>query len=272
MNLAVPPFDDLAVRKAVNYVLDKAAIGLALGGPFEGRAATHIAFDSLEQNTLVSYDPYHTPNNQGDLTLAKQQMMQSKYDRNRDGICDATVCRHILGLTGAGIPTIPAAAAVIARDLRAIGLEVDVVRLTADKLFSRIFDPRTRTPLALTLGIGGSLTAPSFFEPLLTRSGIGNFNHALIGATAAQLRGWGYAITSVPSVEDRVGQCDSLIGAAAAHCWASLDQYLMEKVVPFAPFSFGTDLTIVSPRVVAFSFDQFADLPALDRIAVKPET
>jgi hypothetical protein len=37
-----------------------------------------------------------------------------------------------------------------------------------------------------------------------------------------------------------------------------------------APFSFETNVVIASPRIVAFSWDQFATQPALDRIALRP--
>jgi ABC-type transport system substrate-binding protein len=268
MNLAVPPFDDVAVRRAVNYVLDKRTIEEALGGPLQGRPATHVALDSMEQNLLLNYDPYHTSNLAGDLDLAKQQMKRSRYDRDHDGVCDAAACAGIEGLTAAN-PTFSNAAALIAGDLKRIGLDVHVKALDVSVLFDRIFDPAKRVPLALTLGIGGPPIAAAFFAPVFSRAGIGLLNHSLVGATRAQLRGWGYHVAGVPSVEDRLSQCEGLTGDAQLHCWVSLDQYLMETVVPWAPFSFGTQVVIVSPRVAAFSYDQFADLPALDRIAVR---
>jgi hypothetical protein len=89
-------------------------------------------------------------------------------------------------------------------------------------------------------------------------------------ATPAQLRSWGYAVTTVPAVDDRIDQCLRLTGSAQLQCWASLDQYLMEEVVPWAPYAFESKVMVVSPRIVAFSFDQFANHPSLDRIALRP--
>lgn len=278
MNLATPPFDDVAVRRAVNYALDKARIQAVLGGPFQGRPAGHVSLDSLEQNILVGYDPYRSPNHAGDLVRAKQQMMRSKYDANRDGVCDASVCRGIAGLSmgvagpaGSGLPPFPKAAAEIARNLARIGLEVRVELLRPDPLFSRLFDPTTKTPLALSLGIGrGALNASNWFPTVFSRSAIGTLNHSLLGATPAQLRSWGYSVTTIPSVDDRIDHCRRITGNAQIQCWAALDQYLMEEVVPWAPFSFDSKVMVVSPRIVAFSYDQFATDPALDRIALRP--
>ncbi len=42
MNLLTPPFDDIHVRKAVNFIIDKAAIQKVWGGPIHGDIASHI--------------------------------------------------------------------------------------------------------------------------------------------------------------------------------------------------------------------------------------
>ena len=272
MNLAVPPFDDVAVRRAVNDVLDKAQIQKVLGGPFQGRLAGHIAWDSLEQNLLVSYDPYRTPQNGGDVAGAKQEMMRSRYDKNRDGKCDAAACRNIAGLVPL-FPPFVRAAEEIARDLARIGIMVRVAKTAAPGVFDKIFDPAQRTPLALALGIirtGGSLDPTTLFDSIFSRESIGSFNHSLLGATPAQLRDWGYTVRRVPAVDDRIDQCRRLTGIPSVRCWAALDQYLMEEVVPWAPLEFETNIFIVSLRVVAFSMAQFSNSPALDRIALKP--
>jgi hypothetical protein len=44
--------------------------------------------------------------------------------------------------------------------------------------------------------------------------------------------------------------------------------YLMEKVVPIAPYAEERVIQVIPPRVVKYSFDQFANSPAFDQIAV----
>ena len=70
MNLTQPPFDDVHVRKAMNWIVDKAALQKAWGGPIPGAIATHIVPPVLYNNGLAEYDPYSTPNNAGDLAKA----------------------------------------------------------------------------------------------------------------------------------------------------------------------------------------------------------
>ena len=75
MNWAVPPFDDIHVRKAANLIMDKAALVQAWGGATSGVAATHIAPPTVLNNTLgQDYDPYATPDFKGDEAKAKDEM------------------------------------------------------------------------------------------------------------------------------------------------------------------------------------------------------
>ncbi len=270
MNLATPPFDDIAVRRAVNYALNKAKIHTALGGGFWGSPAGHIALDSLEHNLLVSYDPFGTPGDAGDPVRAKEQMARSRYDANRDGICDARVCRNITAAS-LSLSTFPKAAAEIARNLAVIGLELRIDAQPPIDMFDQISDPTTKTPLVLTIGWGKDFTnASNFFTPLFSKESLEHNNYSLLGATPEQLASWGYDVRSVPAVDDRIDQCLRLVGNPQVRCWASLDQYLMEEIVPWAPYSFESRVMIVSKRIVGFSFDQFANLPSLDRIALRP--
>jgi hypothetical protein len=49
-----------------------------------------------------------------------------------------------------------------------------------------------------------------------------------------------------------------------------LEQFLMIEVVSRVLYMSTEHAEVVSERVVAYSFDQFAALPALDRIAIEP--
>ena len=60
-NLAMPPFDDIHVRKAVNWAFDKQGFRQVRGGPSVGEIAGHIIVNTLENNLLADYDPYRRP-------------------------------------------------------------------------------------------------------------------------------------------------------------------------------------------------------------------
>jgi len=274
MNLAIPPFDDLHVRRAMNYAIDKARVRDIRGGPFSGAIAQHTALDSLENNLLVSYAPYKTSGDRGDLTAAKHEMSLSRYDKNHDGVCDLPACKSIAGVAiGAG-SSYPQAGREIARDVAPLGLDIHINVEDPGQMFQQVSDPTSHVPLALGSGWGKDfLNASNFMVPLFLSTQIrsaSGANFSLVGATASQLHGWGYKVSSVPSIDDRINQCLGTQGSPQIQCWAALDQYVTEAVVPWVPLLDEYKVMIASARVVAFSFDQFANEPALDRIALRP--
>src|SRR3954453_7590895 len=95
MNLTQPPFDDIHVRKAMNYIINKEALRKAWGGPVLGSIATHIAPPVMYNNGLAEYDPYATPNQAGDVDKAAAEMKQSKYSGG-SGKCTASACKNVL--------------------------------------------------------------------------------------------------------------------------------------------------------------------------------
>jgi peptide/nickel transport system substrate-binding protein len=276
MNLAVPPFDDVHVRKAVNLALDKSSVIDIHGGPAVNSMATHMILDSMENNFLLNYDPYATPGRAGDPSRAKQEMAQSRHDRDGDGVCDVRACRELHALT-AEFPGVDAVglADSIRSDLHEIGIGLDVRILPSiDDYFARLNDPRRHVPLGIAAGWAKDFPgAGSFVTPLFAREGLaGCCNYSLVGATPEELQTWGYQVTSVPSVEEKVNECRVLLGDDQIRCWTELDQQLMEQVVPWVPLFLPNSVYIVSPRVAATSFDQFTALPALDRIALSEPT
>jgi len=279
MNLAVPPFDDIHVRKAVNYIIDKEALASVYGGNMAASIATHIAPDSLEGNALAAFDPFATPDHKGSRDLAVEEMRQSRYDVDHSGTCSSPVCKNVLALTispgndNSGMQ-FRQMGAVIASTLRPIGITLDVQ--SPRGALALASDPGRRIPLMLTLG-GGKwyLNASSVFAadfsgpPTNTEQACDPWcRDTMLGASPDQLRRWGYQVTSVPSVDSRIREC-SLGGDRQSQCWADLDIYLMEKVVPIAPYALENIVQVVPPRVVNYAFDQFANSPAFDQIAVK---
>jgi peptide/nickel transport system substrate-binding protein len=275
MNVAAPPFDDLHVRKAVSLAIDKQGLRELAGGAEAGTIATHIAPDSLADNVLLDYDPYPSPGARGDSEAAKAEMAQSPYDANGDGVCDARACERVRAFTRTDRPSSLDEAKLIARSLRAIGIELSVRSVDDPNAFyATVFDPSARVPLAL--GMGWTKDFPngsSYFSDLFASANIGNGgNPFLVGATTEQLAGWEYATTSAPSVDDKLGECSVLVGGAQVHCWAELDQLLMEEVVPLVPWLSETTVRLVSSRVASYTIDQFVTIPAFDRIALAEVT
>ena len=275
MNVAVPPFDDIHVRKAVNYAIDKEALRRLMAsepmffGAALGEVHGHIAPDGVERNLLLGQDFY--PH---DLDRARAEMVLSHYDQDGDGVCDAPACRDIPAQTWDDGP-LPEVAARVGRDLARIGLGLTITFRSQDtQLCNVCIPPEEHVPL--TIGElwprdypnGSTFFVPSFSGSVLEGT---NENFSLLGATPEQLRGWGYDVTEVPSVDDRIDACVPLVGTPQVECWAELDQYLMTEVVPWAPYQTIDSIVVLSARVRNYHVNEFSSgFPAIDQIVLAP--
>jgi peptide/nickel transport system substrate-binding protein len=274
MNLAVPPFDDVHVRRAVNLVLDRSAIehdAEAAGGLY--RPTWHLL-----PSTLVSFliaDDWRPPwaakaASDGDLGAARGEMARSRYDVDGDGRCDGPACRA-RAVAYADFPS----GGRIARALRGLGLVLDVRREPVGSL-PGVVTPRKQIGAFLQLEwLADFSNASTFFLPLLYGPSIraeGNYANSLLGVGPSQLRRWGYRVLPVPSADARIERCAALVGEQQQHCWATLDLYITQEIVPWAPLLEYEFSRIVSEDVASYDFDAAVGLPAYDRIALAPGT
>ena len=280
LNLAIPPFDDVHVRKAVNLIVDKQSFVGRWGGPLTGAPATHVIMDSLEDNQLVNYDPYRTSGPEDALEKARAEMRLSRYDANHDGICDAAACTHVRSMAF-GPPSAIDASRALANELSALGIHLDLKSVKGPTFFQTVTDPTTKIAVGLPAGWSKDfINASNYMVPLFASPHLspffavpggppGTFNYALVGATSELLRKWGYGDVHVPSADDRIKECLGLTGAPQLQCWSALDQYLMETVVPWIPLLVENGFEIVPKRVVNISIDQFITVPSLDQVVVR---
>jgi peptide/nickel transport system substrate-binding protein len=277
MNLAMPPFDDVHVRRAVNHAIDKAALVDLLSEPPYGSRGNgaafpgaHIAPDHLEGLLLRAFDPYPY-----DPAAAREEMRASAYDPTGDGVCDVQACRNVRALV-VKFAVHRLQAEAVRADLAEIGIELELEIQRPDQFFGfpgGVEDPRNRFPIIITFGWGADFPEGiGWFTGLFDDSGLweGCCNTSLLGASPGQLRSWGYRVRPVPSVDDRFEACQQRRGVARTQCWAEYDQYLMNEVVPRVPYMYLESALVVSERVTGYSFDQWTGLPALDQIALAP--
>jgi peptide/nickel transport system substrate-binding protein len=281
MNIALPPFDDVHVRRAVAHAIDKVPLIEMLSeppyGPFGlsfGEVATHLSTDALGAGLLRAFDPYPY-----DPPAAQDEMRASVYDRDSDGRCDARACRAVQALVmDAGV--LPKQAKAIRDDLAEIGIELVLQVVPVEGFFGdfetgefagTIHDPRAHVAMGIAYPwVADFPEGGGWFPSLFDSPGIPSPDVSLVGATRAELRDWEYRVTSVPSIDDRIQVCLESRGVSRTECWVELDQYLMTEMVPWVPVIFLDRALVVSERVVAYQLDQFASLPALDRIALAP--
>ena len=155
MNLAVPPFDDVHVRRAVNLAYDAerlARIGSRhLGGDFGFGTFGHLAPDGIEADLLRGERLYPF-----DVAAAHAEMARSGYDANGDGVCDDPACGHIFALeTDNGFEKFTDR--VWVEGLKQIGITLDIRRV-GDRAYMRMsLDPSQTHPPEPRGGLAGRL-------------------------------------------------------------------------------------------------------------------
>jgi peptide/nickel transport system substrate-binding protein len=276
MNLALRPFDDIHVRRAVSFAINKAGLRRLLNArPFWwgyawGVPTGHISIDAITENLLVDYDPYGTPGDKGSVARARAEMARSRYDENRDGVCDAPACTRLRLVTWREV-ALPRMAARVRDDLRRIGITLEVRVENDYNAYRKATAPATHTAATIGELWGGEYpNGSSYFVPRFARPELNGSNVSLVGATKGQLEEWGYPVRSVPNVDARIDRCLPLVGRAQIECWAQLDQYLMEKVVPWVPYALHAHTYVLSERIAHFSIDQFTAQASLDQVALAP--
>ena len=280
MNLTQPPFDDIHVRKAMNLILDKAAMQKAWGGSTAGAIATHIVPDPILLNVLKGYDPYKTPGNTGSVAKAGAEIKKSKYDPKHTGKCSASACKNVLMIADTrDVDTrmVP----IIQADAAKIGITFKVRSVTG--AYPTIQTPSKNIPISERPGWGKDYAdASTFFNALFAGPSIlasGNTNYSLVGLTAGQAKKFGIKgnVKGIPSIDKDIDRCNAVSprGPAASKanprvaCWAAVDKKLMTKVVPWVPYLWANNNHVIGPKVSKWVYDQFGDAPGYAHVAVK---
>jgi peptide/nickel transport system substrate-binding protein len=272
MNLTQPPFDDIHVRKAANWIMDKEGLRRAWGGSTAGGIAQHIVPDTMFNGKTDDYAPYATEGDAGDLEKAKEEMAQSKYDTDQDGVCDAPQCKNVLHVTR-NTDIWRAMVPVVEASFKKIGIELTTREF--EDSYTIIQTVGRRVPVSSTPGWGKDYADPSTFMVLFDSDSIlseGNVNYSLIGLTSDQAKDVGVtgSIQGLPSVDADIDRCSGLAGDERQGCWIELDKKLMEEIVPWVPYLDATNNDVTGPAITNYVYDQFSGTDAWAHIAVDP--
>jgi peptide/nickel transport system substrate-binding protein len=278
MNWITPPFDDLHVRKAANWIMDKQGILQAWGGTTFGEIATHLIPPIVLADKLTGeYNPYATEGNRGDEAKAKEEMKQSKYDSNKDGVCDAKECSGLVMINRNVTPWTDAEA-VVASSLAKIGIKVKPRELASSAAYTTIQTVKNKIPIALNAGWGKDYAdAYTFVGPLFDGRSIiatGNTNYALVGLTPDKAKELGVSIPSgvtIPNVDSDIDACQKIPNTQPDQrneCVANIDKKLMETAAPWVPYLWAKNITVTGTTVTKFEFDQFSGYLSFTQIAV----
>jgi peptide/nickel transport system substrate-binding protein len=274
MNLTHPPFDDIHVRRAVSFIIDKAALQQSWSGPISGDIATEIVPPFVLQGQATpNFDPYATPGNAGSLEKAMAEMKLSKYDPNQDGKCDVAACKNLV-LVNQNIAPWTTMEPFIVRDLAKIGIDVKPRELETGAAFNTVQRVANDIPISMNANWAYDyVDAFTYLSPMFDSASIsanGNPDTSLTGLTPslAQSLGIHYPSGGVPSVDDKIAACEAMAGVQRATCWTTLEKYLMEDVVPLVPYLWSNVIVITGNDVTHFEADPISQGVTFTQVAV----
>lgn len=159
LNTSKAPFNNLDVRKAVAYVLDRNAMRLTRGGAVDGAIATHFIDPSFgdqgfDQSGGTSFDPFPSPDFSGDVTKGKELMKDAGF---ANGMYTGPQVTMVADNTPPGSDT----AKVIAADLAKIGIDAKIISVTHATMYTKYCNvPKNEPNICPNVG-----WLPDFHEP-----------------------------------------------------------------------------------------------------------
>jgi peptide/nickel transport system substrate-binding protein len=225
MNYQVPPFNNVDVRKAINYAINRQAILAQWGGPLAGTVT-----DQIIPIGLPSYKAYTIYPNAPDLAMAKKLMKES-------GVKTPFTTQL---RTQNDAPGFINMAQVIQSNLKAIGINVQIVGSPNSVNYSYISNPSAHVPMGIQpWGL-------DFPDPEAV------LNAQVDPATPeqpAQMSRWTDP-TFISVFNNDIG----LTGTARNAAYANLDYEVMSQQAPIAPIFDPRWYDFVSKRLGGYVF------------------
>ncbi len=254
MNTRVAPFDRSAVRRALNYAIDRRHVLSLAGGELAARATCQILAP-----TLAGYQPYcpYTidPNPSGswtapDLARAERLVRES-------GTRGMKVTVGVAPADAAD-PTDTVGPYVVSV-LDRLGYRASLRLLSRDWL-AQVADSRARAQIAWFTWYGDYPTPSNFIDPLLTC-------RAYVPRSPTNLNVSEFCSRRVDRQVRRASAIQATAPGSGANHWADIDRELTDQA-PWLPLYNPQVLVALSPRVGNYQYHPFWQL-LLDQLWVR---
>jgi peptide/nickel transport system substrate-binding protein len=238
LNTTKPPFDNLAVRQAVAYVLDRNAMRLTRGGPVDGAIGTHLIDPSFgrqgfEQAGGASFDPFPSQSFSGDLAKAKALMEKAGY---ANGKYSGPPIMMVADNTPPGSDT----AKVVAGSLAKLGFNVRTISVTHATMYTKYCNvPKNEPDICPNVG-----WIPDFHEPQAILDATFNGKNIL----ATNNSNW--PLLDDPKINAAMDAAEKILDPAKRYeAWGWIDKMVTETAAA-VPWEWENFPTLFSSRVV----------------------
>jgi peptide/nickel transport system substrate-binding protein len=244
MNTRVKPFDNIKVRQAVNFVVDRFQQRQAAGGPLMGQIATSVLPPGmLGHLPIFAYDPFPPIHARRDETKAKALMKDAGYPNGW--------YRKLLLYTGpstslGSLRPRPKQVEALRADLRKIGIDHVKVEQTGGtfpggSLYS--LEPLPKTALGFAGWCADFPSPSSFLVPLL----YGPSNRPTVSSN--------YSHLNDASLNSLIRKAEAASYGDADAAWAAANKRATE-LAPWVPLLWSFSRVVVSPHTVAPFYQQ----------------
>jgi peptide/nickel transport system substrate-binding protein len=240
LNYEVPPLNNLDVRKAINFAINRTAIEQQWGGPLAGTPT-----DQIIPPALVDYKKYSIYPNTPNLSEAKTLMAAS-------GVKTPI---NLAIRTQNDAPGFMNMAAVIQSNLKAIGINLTIEGTPNSVNSSYISNPKSHTPMGIEPWSAdfpdGDAIINTGLDPA-TPDFPANFSH------------FGAASFIAP-----FNQAAAALGATRVTDYQQLDYNLMSEQAPYAPLFNPRWYDFVSTRLGGYVYSQAMDAINYNTLYIK---
>ena len=253
LNVFQAPFDDVHVRKAVNWALDKEAMWKLVGGKPAGEIAGHFIPPGMMGGLNADYDPFATEGNKGDSDEGPgRDGPVAKYDTDGDGVCDDPSCQ-VQALAVTNDNDAIKALEIMDASFQPIGISLEIKTLELQRPRRQVLD--AGVPHGLLSGrVGEGLPEP--VHVLLPAAGRAARTARTTPSWAPRLRTSRPPATPasrpttpawrVPNITADIVACrDIPIGPEQNTCWADLDKKVTEELATQIPRRFPNDIDVL---------------------------
>jgi peptide/nickel transport system substrate-binding protein len=240
LNNQVPPLNNVDVRKAINYAVDRTAILAQWGGPLAGAVSDQIT--PAGQSDYKQYSIYpSTPN----LAMAKKLMKASGV---KTPVTLVLRCQN-------DAPGFINMAEVIQSNLKAIGINVKIVGSPNSVNSSYIVNWKAHVPMGIE---PWSLDFPD---------GEAIINTGLDPATPDALANM--ARFADPTFVSPFNKAATLLGSARQTAYEALDEQIMSQQAPYAPLFNPKWYDFVSKRLAGYVYSEAMDAINYNTLYIK---
>ncbi|WJM15565.1 ABC transporter substrate-binding protein [Microbacterium arborescens] len=228
LNTSKPPFDDVRVRQAVNWALDRASIQNASGGNQLADVATTIIPPAVSGH--LDYDLYPSDGNTGDVDEAQALLADAGLGDGFEFTLDIR-----------SNPVAQAQAEAVQQGLERIGADVKLNVIDTSIYYETIATPSQQNNAAITGWCPDWASSASTFIPPL-----------FDGAAITEKGNQNLAQLDDPAVNERIAEIRAMTDVDAANeAWGELDKQIME-LAPIAPMVFENGIFLPGSNIAGY--------------------